>query len=61
MTLDIDVLTLFPAMFDGPLAQSIPGRIQEQGLATSASTTFATGASDGIAPWTTRRTAGERG
>ena len=36
MTLDIDVLTLFPAMFDGPLAQSIPGRIQEQGLATRA-------------------------
>jgi tRNA (guanine37-N1)-methyltransferase len=33
MTLEIDVLTLFPAMFDGPLAQSIPGRIQEQGLA----------------------------
>jgi len=34
MTLEIDVLTLFPAMFDGPLAASIPGRIQEQGLAT---------------------------
>src|SRR4029077_17621455 len=34
MTLEIDVLTLFPAMFEGPLAQSIPGRIQEQGLAT---------------------------
>jgi tRNA (guanine37-N1)-methyltransferase len=34
MTLDIDVLTLFPAMLDGPLAQSIPGRIQEQGLAS---------------------------
>src|SRR3954470_2585109 len=34
MTLEIDVLTLFPAMFDGPLATSIPGRIQEQGLAT---------------------------
>jgi tRNA (guanine37-N1)-methyltransferase len=33
MTLEIDVLTLFPVMFDGPLAQSIPGRIQEQGLA----------------------------
>jgi tRNA (guanine37-N1)-methyltransferase len=33
MTLEIDVVTLFPAMFDGPLAQSIPGRIQEQGLA----------------------------
>ena len=34
MTLDIEVLTLFPAMFEGPLAQSIPGRIQEQGLAS---------------------------
>jgi tRNA (guanine37-N1)-methyltransferase len=33
MTLEIDVLTLFPPMFDGPLAQSIPGRIQEEGLA----------------------------
>ena len=34
MTLEVDILTLFPAMFDGPLAQSIPGRIQEQGLAS---------------------------
>ena len=34
MTLEIDVLTLFPAMIEGPLPQSIPGRIQEQGLAT---------------------------
>ncbi|MBI2762815.1 MAG: tRNA (guanosine(37)-N1)-methyltransferase TrmD [Chloroflexi bacterium] len=29
----IDVLTLFPAMFEGPLSGSIPARIQEQGLA----------------------------
>ncbi len=34
MALEIDVLTLFPAMFEGPLAASIPGRIQERGLAT---------------------------
>jgi len=34
VTLEIDVLTLFPAMIAGPLAESIPGRIQEQGLAT---------------------------
>ena len=34
MTFEIEILTLFPAMLDGPLAQSIPGRIQEQGLAT---------------------------
>ena len=33
MTFEVDVLTLFPAMIEGPLAQSIPGRIQEQGLA----------------------------
>jgi tRNA (guanine37-N1)-methyltransferase len=34
MPLEIDVLTLFPAMVEGPLAESIPGRIQERGLAT---------------------------
>lgn len=34
MTLEIDVLTLFPAMVSGPLAESIPGRIQERGMAT---------------------------
>jgi tRNA (guanine37-N1)-methyltransferase len=33
MTLEIDILTLFPAMVQAPLAESIPGRIQEQGLA----------------------------
>ena len=34
MTLEVDVLTLFPAMVEGPLGESIPARIQEQGLAT---------------------------
>jgi tRNA (guanine37-N1)-methyltransferase len=34
MALEIDVLTLFPEMVSGPLGASIPGRIQEQGLAT---------------------------
>ncbi len=34
MTLEIDVVTLFPAMVEAPLAASIPGRILEQGLAT---------------------------
>lgn len=34
MTLDIDVLTLFPSMVAGPLGESIPGRIQERGLVT---------------------------
>jgi len=28
MTLEIDVLTLFPEMVSAPLAASIPGRIQ---------------------------------
>jgi tRNA (guanine37-N1)-methyltransferase len=32
MTLEIDVVTLFPAMLEGPLSASIPGRIREQGL-----------------------------
>ena len=34
MTLEIDVVTLFPEMISAPLAASIPGRIQEQGIAT---------------------------
>jgi len=34
MTLEIDVLTLFPAMIEAPLRESIPGRILDQGLAT---------------------------
>ena len=33
MPLEVDVLTLFPAMVDGPLRESIPGRILERGLA----------------------------
>src|SRR5206468_4354770 len=33
VTLEIDVLALFPAMLEAPLAESIPGRIREQGLA----------------------------
>ena len=34
MTLRIDVLTLFPAMIAGPLAESIPGRILDGDLAS---------------------------
>ena len=34
MTLRIDVLTLFPAMVEGPLAESIPGRILDGELAS---------------------------
>ena len=33
MPLAVDILTLFPAMLEGPLAESIPARIQERGLA----------------------------
>jgi tRNA (guanine37-N1)-methyltransferase len=33
MTLEIDILALFPGMLEGPLSESIPGRIREQGLA----------------------------
>jgi tRNA (guanine37-N1)-methyltransferase len=33
MTIEIEVVTLFPAMIAGPLSDSIPARIQEQGLA----------------------------
>ena len=33
MALAIDVLTLFPAMVEAPLAESIPGRIRDRGLA----------------------------
>ena len=32
--LEVDVLTLFPGMFAGPLAESIPGRVQSRGLAS---------------------------
>jgi tRNA (guanine37-N1)-methyltransferase len=34
VTLEIDVLTLFPEMITAPLTASIPGRIQERGIAT---------------------------
>lgn len=34
MPLEIDVLTLFPGMVGPPLAESIPGRVQERGLAS---------------------------
>jgi tRNA (guanine37-N1)-methyltransferase len=34
MTLEVDVVTLFPEVFEGPFSVSIPGRIQERGLAT---------------------------
>ena len=33
MTLEVDVVCLFPGMLEGPLSESIPGRIRERGLA----------------------------
>jgi tRNA (guanine37-N1)-methyltransferase len=33
MTLEIDVVCLFPGMLQGPLAESIPGRTRDRGLA----------------------------
>lgn len=33
LPLEIEMLTLFPAMLQGPLAESIPGRVQARGLA----------------------------
>jgi tRNA (guanine37-N1)-methyltransferase len=34
MPLEIDLLTLFPRMVEGPLSDSIPARVQERGLAS---------------------------
>ena len=34
LRLEIEILTLFPGMLSGPLAESIPGRVQSRGLAT---------------------------
>jgi tRNA (guanine37-N1)-methyltransferase len=34
VTLEVDILTLFPAMVEGPLRESIPRRILDRGLAT---------------------------
>jgi tRNA (guanine37-N1)-methyltransferase len=33
VTLQVDVVCLFPGMLEGPLSESIPGRIRERGLA----------------------------
>ena len=61
MTLEIDILTLFPAMVEAPLGQSIPGRIQEQGLATIRVRDLRDWGLGGIAPWTTPHMAAARG
>ena len=62
MTLRIDVLTLFPAMIEGPLAESIPGRILDGDLASLTRPRPArVGPRQASRPSTTRPTAGERG
>ena len=33
MTLEVDIVCLFPGMLDGPLSESIPGRTRDRGLA----------------------------
>ena len=53
---------LFPAMLEGPLSESIPGRIRERGPRRHRGPRPARrGGSGGIGASTTRRTAGERG
>ena len=60
MTLEIDVVCLFPGMLEGPLSESIPGRTASAASSRSESTTCGSGASAGIGASTTRPTAGER-
>ena len=45
MTLEIDVLTLFPDMIDGPLTASIPGHVRLRG--DSEMTLFGPGSTEG--------------
>ena len=62
MTLEIDVLTLFPGMIQAPLgATASPPGSRSRAWPRSGSTTCATGASASTAAWTTTRTAGEPG
>ena len=56
-----DVLTLFPAMFAGPLDESIVKRAREAKLLDlKRSTTCATGRTTGTRRWTTNRSAAGR-
>ena len=57
MTLEIDVLTLFPAMVPGRSRRASPGGSRNGVLPRSGSTTCASAGSAGIARSTTRRTA----
>ena len=61
MTIDIDVVTLFPEVFPGPLATSIPGRAAGAWpRPPRRRTTCGRGASAGTAAWTTIRMAAGR-
>jgi hypothetical protein len=57
----IDVLTLFPAMFAGPLDESIVKRARDTGLLDLKSTTCATGRTTGTRRWMTVLSAAGRG
>ena len=56
----IDVLTLFPAMFAGPLDESIVKRARDTGLLDLKIPTCATGRTTGTKPWMTVRLAAGR-
>jgi tRNA G37 N-methylase TrmD len=58
--LRIDVVTIFPELFPGPLAASITGRAVERGLATLRRTTCAAGDWAVIGVSTTTPTAAAR-
>ena len=60
--LRIDIVTLFPGMIEGPLAESIPARIQERGPGRHRGpTTCGAGASVGTGASTTHRMAAAPG
>ena len=57
MTWRASVLTLFPAMFPGPLGQSLAGRALEAGIWSLDVTNIRDFARTGIAQWTIHRSA----
>ena len=52
-----EIITLFPAMFDGPFSDSIIKRAVDKGLVRYGLSISATLRKTSTAPWTTRRTA----
>ncbi len=57
MTWRASVLTLYPAMFPGPLGQSLAGRALENGVWSLEVTNIRDFAQTGTVQWTTRRSA----